>query len=97
MTHLPNVRYLTGLNASAGAVILRQDHGTTVIARTPFKTEPARDYRIALTAKGSRLSLSVDGREVLAAEDDTLRYGMGGIRMGSPGRMSVGRIEIVEL
>ena len=41
VTHLPNVRYLTGLNASAGAVILRQDACTLLV-----------DFRYETVAKG---------------------------------------------
>ncbi len=43
VTHLPNVRYLTGLSATAGAVVLREDICTLVV-----------DFRYETAAKGLR-------------------------------------------
>ena len=40
------------------------------------------------------LTLSVDGLERLSATDGAYRYGMGGLRIASAGRMSVGRFTI---
>lgn len=79
------------------AVILVENHGTTILARAPFETEYGRDYQVNLTVAGDRLSLLIDGNPVLEAEDATLRYGMAGLRMASIGRMSIGRLEIIEL
>ena len=77
-------------------VILKEDFGTTVLARAPFKPETGRSYQFAFTLKGGRLSFAVDGQELLTASDGTYEYGMAGIRMASAGRMSMGRIEIAE-
>jgi hypothetical protein len=77
-------------------VILKQDHGTTVLARTAFGRELGQSYRLALTAKRDQLSLSIDGRDVLTATDSSFRYGMAGLRLGSAGRMAVTRLEIVD-
>lgn len=79
------------------AVILKQDHGTTILARTPFAAEPGREYRIELKAEGETLTLSIDGALVLTATDPTFRYGMAGLRMASAGRMSVGRFAVKEI
>jgi hypothetical protein len=75
-------------------VILKQDHDTTVLARAPFLRELGRSYRLALTAIGDRLAVSVDDKELLTAADDAFRYGMAGLRMASAGRMTVSRLEI---
>jgi hypothetical protein len=76
------------------AVIVRQDHGTTVLARAPFARELGRSYRLSLAVIGSRLTLSIDGRELLTASDDAYTYGMAGLRMASAGRMTVSRLVV---
>jgi len=75
-------------------VIVRENHGTTVLARAPFAAEAGRRYGLELTARGDELVLSVDGREVLTASDAMFRYGMAGVRMASDGRMQVHRFEV---
>ena len=79
------------------AVIVKQDHGTTVLAHAPFAVKPGEAHKLALTVKGDALSLSVDGKEVVTATDGTYRYGQAGLRMASAGRMTVARLEVVEL
>ena len=76
------------------AVILKEDHGTAVLARVPFKRALGKAYRIELTAKGEALTLSVDGTNLLTAADASFAYGMVGLRMASAGRMAVGRLEV---
>ncbi|WVT77343.1 ADP-ribosylglycohydrolase family protein (plasmid) [Sinorhizobium chiapasense] len=78
------------------AVILLENHGTTILARKPFRVEYGRSYAVALTVEGGKLTLSVDGEQVLQADDTSLGYGMAGLRMASAGRMSIGRLEVVE-
>ncbi|QQR38292.1 ADP-ribosylglycohydrolase family protein [Devosia rhizoryzae] len=77
-------------------VILKEDFGSTVLARAPFKPEIGRSYEFALTAKGDKLSFAVDGQELLTATDGDYEYGMAGIRLGAIGRLSMGRFEIIE-
>jgi Xaa-Pro aminopeptidase len=55
ITHLPNVRYLTGLHATAGLVVVRADRSTVVIdfryetaARTLLGSLPDRPFDICL-------------------------------------------------
>jgi len=78
------------------AVILLENHGTTILARKPFRIEHGRNYAVDLTVEGGKLTLSVDGERVLQAHDTTLGYGMAGLRMASAGRMSVGRLEVAD-
>ncbi|WP_235936122.1 hypothetical protein [Devosia aurantiaca] len=77
-------------------VILKEDFGSTVLARAPFKPEIGRSYEFALTAKGDQLGFAVDGQELLTATDSDYEYGMAGIRLGAIGRLSMGRFEIIE-
>jgi len=75
-------------------VIVRENHGTTVLARASFAAEAGRRYGLELTARGDELVLRVDGREVLTASDAMFRYGMAGVRMASGGRMQLHRFEV---
>ena len=77
-------------------VILKEDFGTTVLARAPFKVETGKSYQFEFTLTGDQLSFAVDGKPLLTATDGAYEYGMTGIRIASAGRISVGRIEIVE-
>jgi ADP-ribosylglycohydrolase len=78
------------------AVILRHDHGSSVLVRTPMK-RPDGPTRVSFEAVRNRLSLIVDGARVLEAEDDAFHYGQAGLRLGGPGRMAVTRLEVEEL
>ncbi|WP_316359300.1 ADP-ribosylglycohydrolase family protein [Devosia sp.] len=77
-------------------VITREDFGSTVLARAPFRVETGKSYQLAFTLTGTALSLTVDGVPLLNTTDASYAHGMAGIRLASAGRMSVGRIEIVE-
>jgi hypothetical protein len=77
-------------------VILKEDFGTSVLARAPFKVETGGSYEFGFTLVGDQLSFAVDGKVLLEAADGAYAYGMTGIRLASAGRISVGRIEIVE-
>jgi hypothetical protein len=75
-------------------VMVKEDHGTTVLARAPFARMLNRGYRIELTAFGENLTLIVDGVKLLSANDRSFAYGMVGLRMASAGRMTVTRLEV---
>jgi len=75
-------------------VIVRENHGTTELARAPFARMLNRAYRIELSAVGEALTLSVDGVKLLSASDGAFAYGMAGLRMASAGRMAVARLEV---
>jgi hypothetical protein len=78
------------------AVILSENHGTTILAHAPFTPDMGKSYAINLTVEGEMLTLTIDGQTLLSARDATFTYGMAGLRLASAGRMSIGRIEIVE-
>lgn len=77
-------------------VILKEDFGTTVLARAPFKRELGKSYGFAFSVKGDALSFAIDGKPLIEASDDQFAYGMAGLRLGALGRMSVGTFEIIE-
>jgi ADP-ribosylglycohydrolase len=79
------------------AVIIKQDHGATVLARAPFALSYGEAHEVALTVVGDKLVLTIDGKAVLAASDGQYRYGQAGLRLGSVGRMTVSRLDVVEL
>ncbi len=77
-------------------VILREDFGAKVLAQTSFEMERGRTYKLTLAVNGENLELLVDGQKRLQATDSRFAYGMSGIRLGAPGRVLVGTIEISE-
>ena len=88
--------YAAGIE-NGEAVIIRQDHGATVLAKSPVTVPLGKPVTLALTVVGDKLALSIDGREVVTATDGAYRYGQAGLRMASAGRMSVERLEVVEI
>ena len=87
-------RFYAGGFEGDEVVLLREDHGTTVLARAPFAAETGRRYALEIEVRGELLVLRVDGQQVLTATDGTFGYGMAGLRMASGGRMQVHRLEI---
>ncbi len=79
------------------AVIVRQNHGSTVLARAGYDARPGEPQVISLTAEGETLTLAINGQKLLSASDGTFRYGQAGLRMASAGRMTVQRLEVTEL
>jgi hypothetical protein len=77
-------------------VILKEDFGSTVLARAPFQAETGRSYVFDFRVIGNRLSFAVDGQELISAADGDYAYGMAGVRLASAGRLSLGRFEIIE-
>jgi ADP-ribosylglycohydrolase len=87
--------YAAGFDGQC-VVIVRHDFGDTVLAQAPFAWSHGQPARMVLGVIGDRITLDVDGQRLLEARDDTFAYGMCGLRMGAPGRMSVGVFEIAE-
>ncbi|MEO8758897.1 MAG: ADP-ribosylglycohydrolase family protein [Devosia sp.] len=75
-------------------VIVKEDHGSAVLAHAPFRPVAGQVYQLELRIIGNCLELWVDGRKMLSATDASFRYGMVGLRMASGGRMSVAHLEI---
>ena len=77
-------------------MIVREDHGTKVLASVPFKPEFGKNYAVEFKVEGDKLTLTVDGKQLVSAQDGQFKYGMAGLRIASAGRMSIGKFEIVE-
>ncbi len=88
--------YAAGFEDGA-AVIVKEDHGRTELARVPFERKLGVPVTVALTARGDELVLSVDGAEVARARDGQFAYGQAGLRMASAGRMTIARLEVAEV
>lgn len=60
------------------AIIMRKDETIKQLAVKEFSYEEDRLYRVKLEAKGHRLTLAIDGREILRVEDPEHNYQRGG-------------------
>ncbi|WP_424983884.1 ADP-ribosylglycohydrolase family protein [Maritalea sp. S77] len=101
-SHLLSVRaqgtsrfYAAGFE-NGKAVILKEDFGTTVLAETNFPVEFGKSYQVEVDVIGDKISLSVDGKQLLEAKDDSFAYGQSGVRLKSAGRISIGAFSIHE-
>ncbi|MBN7759429.1 ADP-ribosylglycohydrolase family protein [Nitratireductor aquimarinus] len=99
-SHLVSVRasgnerfYAAGIHEGQ-AVILREDFGTEILAAAPV--EVGQDVTLTFAAKGERLTLFIDGREIVSATDSRHPRGMAGLRLGGPGVVTCRRFEILE-
>jgi hypothetical protein len=88
--------YAAGIE-NGQAVIVKQDHGATVLARVAYDAKPGTPQVVSLTAQGETLTLSINGQKLLTATDGAFSYGQAGLRMASAGRMTVQRLEVIEL
>ena len=69
------------------AVLIKNCHGSRrVLAACPFEWAYGQEYALCLTHVGGRLSLSIDGRELLETMDNEYTYGMAGYAMDGLGR-----------
>jgi hypothetical protein len=57
---------------------MRKDETIKQLAVKEFSYEEDRLYRVKLEAKGHRLTLAIDGREILRVEDPEHNYQRGG-------------------
>lgn len=84
--HLVNVRvqgairsYAAALLPGNKAAILKNSNGYQVLAMTDFTWELGKEYRITVQAAGNRLTVWIDGKQVLEAEDRDRPYLEGAI------------------
>lgn len=72
--------YALGFSAPGRVNIARWDAGRrTELAAAEYARAPGLPCRMRAEARGDRLSLSIDGAEVLSAEDGRFSYGMLGL------------------
>ncbi len=83
VTHLPNIRYLTGLNATAAAVVLHKDSCTLVVdfryetaARAILEATPDQPFKISIVENTYDQTLSA-----LLASEPASRIGIEGASM----------------
>jgi hypothetical protein len=79
--HYVNVRvqgairsYAAGFAEGGRLVFEKNENPYRRLAEVPFAWEPGRDYRIAVTARGNRFTVSVDGREYISYTDSSRPY-----------------------
>jgi ADP-ribosylglycohydrolase len=89
--------YWAGLEGSGRVAIWKNSFGLSPLARADFAWEPGRDYRLALEAIGDRITLFVDGAEVLSARDGEHTSGMVGCAASAAARALYGPFEVEEL
>lgn len=86
-----------GLHGQGMAALLLNDRGALhVLAQTPFDWTLDRTYEVKVVAAGDGLALWIDGKRVLKARDDTLKYGMAGYAQYAMGRTWFGEMHIQE-
>lgn len=86
--------YALGFAEAGKAAIYKNDFGFTKIAETEFDWRREQTYEMEAKAEGSRLTLFIDGREVLKVDDDRFAYGMYGCGSLKMGRTYFGDFEV---
>lgn len=93
-------RYYAAGIVDGKAVLIREDHGTEVLAEaalpeTIAETLPDK-ITLSLSAVGNDLTLSIDGSPVLRTSDTRHPRGMAGLRMSGPGQIACTQFTIEE-
>lgn len=74
-----------------------QDFGMKKPAEARFTPEYGRTYSMVFQVQGNTLSLEIDGKAALSADDSTLSSGMVGLGALSMGRSFFGDLHVTEL
>lgn len=82
--------YGAGFSEKGKAAIYKNDFGYKKIAETDFPWKTGTVYKMEVKVKGKELVLSIDGKEVLQAEDDQYSHGMYGCGSLTMGRTRFG-------
>lgn len=82
--------YAAGLEKGDKAVIYRNDFGFHKLSESDFAWETGKTYRMSLQARGRMITLFIDGKEILCADDETFAYGMFGCGSRTMGRTLFG-------
>ena len=89
--------YAAGMDGRGKLAILKNDFGFSTIAERTFDWETGRSYLLTLLCVGNKLTLLVDGDEILSAEDAEYNHGMFGCGSLSAGRTDFGDFEFHEI
>jgi ADP-ribosylglycohydrolase len=82
--------YAGGLAPDGSVRLYKNDFGFRELASTSFKWEHEQTYALGLKANGSRITLHIDGQEILSADDNAYTYGMFGCGSLDIGRTAFG-------
>ena len=88
--------YFAGLGKENKVVIIKNDFGFTTLAEADFPWNADTQYQLSLSFTGSQICLSINGTEVLVAEDDSFDHGMIGCGSCETGRTSFGEFYFEE-
>ena len=88
--------YMAGFQNGQVCIWL-QDFGMKKLVEAPLTPEHGRTYSVVFQAQGNTLSLEIDGKAVLRAEDSTLSSGMVGLGALSMGRSFFSDLHVTEL
>ncbi|QJE97261.1 family 43 glycosylhydrolase [Luteolibacter luteus] len=75
--------YFAGIIPGNKTVVLGKTDGKNwkEISRAPLTSDVSSGVKLAVTAKGKEITVSLDGKKVLSAEDDTYAKGSVGLRV----------------
>jgi ADP-ribosylglycohydrolase len=88
--------YYAGFHGEGRAVIVKHNKTLTGLASVSFPWQHEKLYHIGFSARGSLLTLEIDGRPLLECEDHEFRYGMAGYALYGMGRCGFGDLSIKE-
>lgn len=89
--------YAAGFDAEGRAVILKNDFGFSELAAGAFDWKQDETYLLTLRCEKNTVTLSVNGKLLLTAQDDSFAYGMFGCGSTQMGRTSFGDFTFREL
>ena len=76
-------------------IVRVRDDETTVLAETTFPTTFEKEVKVAVTAKGSRITAIVDGVRLEAEDDSAWAYADGGVGLlVSEGALSADEVHV---
>ncbi|MCD5413926.1 MAG: ADP-ribosylglycohydrolase family protein [Clostridiales bacterium] len=87
--------YYLGLSGENEIAIYKNDFGLKKLASASFIWSNNKNYLIRAEAKGSLISITIDGKTCLECNDDTFAYGMFGLGLLEKGKTKFGNIKIV--
>ena len=90
--------YYAGFDGEGKAAILKHAGGEVIrLARADFPWKLDQPWEITLEARGSCLTLMINGRQVVQAEDDDYAWGMAGYALYDSGRAELGDLTVEEI
>ena len=90
--------YYAGFDGEGQAAIIKHDGEQVIrLAQTAFPWKTDNDYQIAFEAVGDLLTLTVDSKVLLSAQDSDFSHGMTGYALYSSGRAELGDLMVEEI